>query len=167
MPLFPATPQPPLILGSDTLMAGSGTAVLAANTVYLYEIVVQVPVTVINMRWKMGSTATGTSDAGIYDSGGNLLGHTGATTNTASQNMNVAMIANVLLSPGKYFIALCPSNATDTYSRINLLGTTGSAIMPAYTATNSGTAGVLPATTGGTTLSGTCPVIAAAISGGI
>ena len=97
----------------------------------------------------MGATTTGTTDMGVYDANGNLLAHTGATTNTASTNMSQAFSGgNLALGPGQYFMALCPSNSTDTYLAVtstsrqapvtrNRLGVTA------------GTSGVLPSTSGG------------------
>ena len=154
----------PWLLGAPEINSAASNGVLAANSVYLYVFELMAPVTVTSMRWRMGATATGTSDLGIYDGNGNLLGHTGASTNTASTLMTVALTGgNLALSPGRYSLALCPSNATDTYFRANNMA---QSVARCYIATNAGTAGVLPATTGAQTSTTACPVLAGIVSGG-
>jgi len=149
MPLFTNPPQE-WILGSDALETGAGgaTGVAAANQVYLVAVTVRGTTTISAMRTHVGSTATGHTDMGIYDVNGNLLTHTGAVLNVASAaNTNALSGGNYTLSPGNYYIAMCCDNSTDTYSRMNTLGVPG-ALGNIRFATNTATAGVLPATLG-------------------
>lgn len=163
MPLFNQPLAPPLLY-VDAFTIGT-TGGLTANNVYLHEIVVQVPVTATSLRWGMFATATGTTDIGIYNSAGTLLVHSGATTNVVSSNNSVS-IASTALTPGVYYLALCPSNGTDTYARIiNLFSANPRS--PSLLATNTGTAGVLPGTTGGVAGFGTTCSMAIGLSGGI
>ncbi len=149
-------------IGTD---ATSASGVLAANNVYLFPFELSVGVTITGMRWRMAVTVTGTTDMGIYDASGNLLAHTGVQTNVAS-NVNSANFASPLnLGPGRYYLALCPSNATDTYFRNAALGA-ANAIVRAYQGATAGTAGVLPNTTGAISFIQTFPDMAALVSGG-
>ncbi len=151
MPLHKTSIAPWTVSNDAASLTGAATTVLTANVVYLYAFEVMASITVTGCKWHMGTTATGTTDVGVYDANGNLLGHTGAVANVASTNMSNALSGgNLTLAPGQYFLALCPSNSTDTYQAVsatspktptsrNRQGVTG------------GTAGVLPTTTGGYT----------------
>lgn len=161
---------PPWYLGSDAaeLSAGGTTGVMTANQVYLIAVSTPVQCAVTGMRTHVGSTATGTTDMGVYDSNGNLLAHTGAVSNSASTTMTNSLSSSYTLAPGNYFLAFCPSNSTDTYSKIGALNTPG-AISAFRVATNTGTAGVLPNTLS-TILaptSGGAPVFSGVVSGGL
>ncbi len=139
----------PLFIGSEAAaLAGVATGVLAANAVYLYAFEVQATITVTGARWRIGTAATGTTDIGIYTFAGNFLIDTGAVSNATATNMSANFTANLVLSPGQYFAALCPSNSTDNYLAVQ--GTSSVAELTRFRlATNSGTSGVLPSTTGG------------------
>ena len=159
----------PWIIDGGNIAVGNSNAVLSANTVYLWAFEIYTWTVFTGMHWKVAATATGTTDAGIYDSNGNLLAHTGAITNVASTQNGAAFANSLSLAPGKYYMALCPSNSTDTYNRINniQIGASDNAIARTYTATNAGTAGVLPNTTGGTSAASNMPAMAAVTSGGL
>jgi hypothetical protein len=151
---YPSTVDANLVqewmLGSDALEMGAGgtTGVAVANTVYVIAVTVRGTTTISNMRTHVGSTATGHTDMGLYDVNGNQLAHTGAVVNVASTpNTNALIGGNYTLSPGNYYLAMCCDNSTDTYSRMNTLGVPG-ALSTTRFATNTGTAGVLPATLG-------------------
>lgn len=166
MPLFTNQPAP-WIISSDAVAVSAATGTLAANVVYLYAFELAVQVTVTNMKVRITATATGTTDMGIYDVNGNLLTHTGAVTNTANTTMTNALSGgNFTLGPGQYFLALCPSNSTDTYQRVSP-GNSYSPVSRMRQATNAGSAGVLPATTGGNATSTTAPAFAALLVGGL
>lgn len=156
-----------IISDEASALVGALTTVLAANAVYLYAFEVYAPTTITGAKWRMGATTTGTTDIGVYDVNGNLLGHTGATTNTASTNMSANFISSITLAPGLYFMAMCPSNSTDTY-----LAVTSAATQTTPTrhrqATNTGTAGVLPNTTGGySDTPSKAPAMSLTVSGGL
>lgn len=160
----------PWLLYNEGVAAGSGSGVLVANTVYLWAFTlrsIDMPITITGMRWKVTATATGTTDVGIYDSGGNLLTHTGAIANTANSTNSANFASALMLSPGRYYMACCPSNSTDTYSRAVLLMAGSNADTPSLTATNAGVAGVLQPTTGGTSASANQPVMSCILSGGL
>ncbi len=132
----------PWLLNESVTTVGTNV-VLVANTVYLVPIEVAGACTCTGIRFRT-VTATGTSDVGIYDANGNLLAHSGAVANSgALQTLN--LLAPLALAPGRYILAITPSNSTDTY-QIN--GGNIAGLVDAYTATNAAVAGVLPNTTG-------------------
>ena len=149
-------------LGAD---GASASGVLAANTVYMFPFELYANVTVTGMRWRMFATVTGTTDIGIYDVNKNLLAHTGVQTNVVSAVNSANFASPLVLSPGQYYMALCPSNSTDTYGRVGTLGPSFS-IARNYTGATAGTAGVLPATEGALSTSASMPVMEAIVSGG-
>lgn len=159
--LQPAPPGPAIV--DADIAVGTAAAALTANQVYLYAFEINGPCTADAGRWKMGATVTGTTDMGVYNAAGALLAHTGAVVNVANTNMSANFLSSVTLAPGRYFLALCPSNGTDTYNRASAVGT---GISRTCQATNAGTAGVLPSTTGTILQNGTCPVMAMHIVGG-
>lgn len=166
MPLFPPPLPIPLIIANDGIFPASGTGTFTANVVALWAFEVYAPCTATGMRCHGAATATGTVDMGIYDANGNLLGHTGAVALVANSNNSNAFVANVSLSVGRYFMALCPSNSTDTYNRVSSFGTTNP-LMPVLQANNAGTAGVLPNTTGGFVAANASPAMSVILVGGI
>ena len=166
MPLFTA-PVQPWIIDMLGVTGPASSHVLTANRVYMWGFELYASCTITAMRWYMAATVTGTTDIGIYDSAGNLLGHTGATANVAALDNSANLIAALALSPGRYYMALCCSNATDTYESAGLQDGTTPAVTRLVRAVNSGTGGVLPSTTGGTTTLNLAPVMAAVVSGGI
>lgn len=165
----------PWLISNEAVAGPSASHTLTANKVYLYAFETMANITIDAMRWAMAATTTGTTDLGIFDASGNLLAHTGTSTNSANVNIsaNIAKdgagntITSLALAPGRYYTGLCPSNSTDTYQAAAFF--TGTPLIDhAMIATNAGTAGVLPATTGAiinnTTL---VPMVSAHIVGGI
>jgi hypothetical protein len=108
MPLFTYPPAPFTLENSDvTVLTATATT---AGRAFFTSIVLYAPVTVTQMRCWFSGTPTGNVDMGIYDASGtnnapnNLLGHTGAiaaVTGVFTQNLT----ANLLLSPGRYWLA--------------------------------------------------------------
>lgn len=133
--------QPHAIYEGDLGSTGAGT--LTANTAYLVGVTLTASVMLTAMRMRFGSGGAGHYDIGIYDSGGNLLWHSGSVVSaTGVQTQTLATPLG--LAPGKYWLALWVDNATDTVNRatgvVNLI------------VTQSGTnASSLPATTAGLT----------------
>jgi hypothetical protein len=165
MPLF-TYPPVPVMLVDPTALAAGGNVIPNAGAAFFEGYTLYAPVTVTQMRAAFSGSPTGNCDMGIYDSTGtngapnNLLGHTGAiaaVTGLFTQNLT----ANLLLSPGKYWIAFLDTIADTVQSRTTLV----SGIGPYYrtTATN---LTVLPATAGAVAVNGTSIAVAALLSGG-
>ncbi len=168
MPLFLTTPQPQNVSAAEALaIGGSASNTLGANSVYLYAFELAVAVTFSGAKWRIGTTGGGTADVGIYDINGNLLTHTGGTTNTGSTNMSANFSGgNYTLQPGQYFMAYCTSSATDNVYGVSLGNP--AAITRCRLANNSATAGVLPSTTGGyTDAPGHFPAFSLTVVGGL
>lgn len=160
----------PWILDGASQLVSNGTAALTANTVYVWAEEVQANVTITGMRWRMTATTTGNTSAGIYDGNGNLLAQTGSTLNVANVDNAANFATPLLLSPGRYYLALTPGNGTDTYARAAGLQATTNPITRSFTATNGSTGGTtpsLPPTLGGTTPSALAPALSAIVSGGL
>lgn len=164
MPLSIALPSPAIVCSDGVAYSGSSGTIIA-NNVYLLSFELYTTATALSVAVRVGTTATGTTDGGIYDSSGNLLGHSGAITNVASTTMKNALTSALTLSPGQYFAGVTASNSTDTYIRIS--STSGAACARERQATNTGTAGVLPATTGTLLPGATYPAIAVFFVGGL
>lgn len=160
----------PWIVEGASAIAGNGNAILVANTVYLWAFELYSSTVVLGMRWRMAATATGKTDAGIYDSSGNLLASIGATANAANLDQNVNFANALNLSPGKYYMALTPGNSTDTYGRVGGLVAGTITITRAMTATNASTGTTtpaLPTSTGGAAASNIMPSLSVVIQGGL
>lgn len=139
----------PWIISNDPAsLAGSATVTLVANQVYLYAFEITANITITSAKWHIGTIATGTTDLGVYDVNGNLLAHTGPVGNVAATNMHAAFTSgNFLLGPGQYFLALCPSSASDNYLGITAVGAQAP-LSRNRLATNTGVTGQLPTTMG-------------------
>jgi len=157
---------PPWIITSEAAVLSSTSSTLATNTVYLFAFELFANISISGVRIRVGSTATGTTDLGIYDVNGNKLVSTGAVSNSSNTTMTNNFSSNYALAPGKYFLAMCVSNNTDTLQRLS-----GVANMAPATrfrlANNNGSSGVLPSTTGGTTSTTICPMMAGIVVGGL
>lgn len=166
MPLFVPTIAL-LALGTEDLGLLGGQGVMVANTVYAWSFITQTAITINALRWRNGTTATGTSDVGVYDSGNNLLVHSGVQTNSSNTTTTFTLATPLLIGPGSYYLALCPSNSTDTYSGIATTPGDFVAGSSFRSQASGGSSGVLPNTLGATVRAGSFPSIAAVLAGGL
>lgn len=107
---------------SGDIVVVSTATTLTAGSPYFSEWMLTGQVTVTQMRCWFSGTPTGNCDMGIYDSTGtngdpgNLLGHTGAiaaVTGMFTQNLT----ANLILGPGKYWLAWLDTVADSIIAR--------------------------------------------------
>lgn len=164
---YPPTYDPgqvqPWIIGNEAIAATAASGVLTANQVMLWAFEITSQVTITALRFRTGPTITGVCDVGIYDANGNLLVNTGAAAPAASSVVSRALATPLIIGPGRYYLAFCASLATDTYFRaVNL----GANFTRNYVAVTAGSAGVLPATTGGIASSVQGLAMEAALQGG-
>lgn len=161
----------PWIIDGYSSQPQASNGALTANTVYLYAFEINTTITLTGMRWRMAATATGKTDSGIYDANGNLLASIGATVNTASADNTAAFSGgNLTIPPGRYYMAITPGNATDTYSRLQNLQLGTNPIIRSLTAANNSTGTTtpaLPTTTGAVSDSTTYVANSALVLGGI
>ncbi len=127
------TPTPPLALYTDQgIGTTSSQAAGAANTVYFVLLPpLQAQVVINAMRVRFASGGAGNYDLGIYDSTGangkpgNLLAHCASTSTslaTSSATLSPALLSNVTLPPGIYWLAMWISNTTDTWNKQSVSG---------------------------------------------
>jgi len=144
------TPTPPIALYSDQGIATtSSQGAGATNTVYFVLLPpLQAQVVASAMRVRFSSGGAGNYDLGIYDSTGangkpgNLLGHCASTATSlasSSATLSPALLANVTLPPGVYWLAFWISDTTDTWNKQSISGN----MAPVMSGTI--TAGPLPA----------------------
>jgi hypothetical protein len=165
MPLF--TNASPPWYGTENTNAGA-SHVLTANNVYLTGIYLPATSVVTGIRFALAATAAGNVDVGIYDANGNLIVNKGSTSisGLANTNPTFSFASPVVLSAGRYLIALTPGAATDTFmTQVGLQ----SGLVQSWTATNTSTgttSPTLPASTGTLVNSAQRFVINAVIQGG-
>jgi hypothetical protein len=100
------------------------------------------------MRVNISGSPTGNIDMGIYDATGtnngpnNLLGHTGANA-AATGLFTKSLTANLLLSPGQYWLAFLDTVGDSIFAR-----TATAAGLPVVVRTSATNLTVLPSTIG-------------------
>lgn len=152
------------LMPDGALSAGAGGAIVAGSA-YAYGITLSASITVTQMRTVFSGAPTGNCDMGIYDATGanagpgNLLGHTGAIV-TATGMFTQALTANLLLSPGQYWLAILNTIANSVWLRA--AGAAG--VTPAVKTTSTALT-VLPATFGALTDSGNILYVEALLLG--
>jgi hypothetical protein len=124
------------------LQAGAGGAAVwpAANRAIFMAVSIEIPVLAQQMACEV-TTQSGNIDVGIYDEKGNKI-VTKGTTAVAAAGLQAFDIADTVLNPGVYFLAMAVDNGTAAFQR------TANAI-PVVTACGvleMATAFVLPAT---------------------
>jgi hypothetical protein len=128
MPLFTYNPAPFTLEEPDvTVLTATATT---AGRAFFTGVTLYAPVTVSQMRCWLSGSPTGNVDMGIYDATGtngapnNLLGHTGAVaavTGVFTQNLT----ANLLLSPGRYWLAFLDTVADSVGMRSGVAANIG------------------------------------------
>lgn len=158
----------PLIIASEAATEVQAlTVTLATGVEYLYAFKIDTPVSVTAIRWDMGATATGKTNAGIYTFAGALVAgsDSGQVVNSASATNTFSYGTPVYLPPGQYFMAIACTNNTDTYA--------GKILTNAYStsnhrrATNSVSGTALNNVTGGYTTTTICIACSLVLSGGL
>lgn len=89
----------------------SDTTYPVANKAVLYPFDIYQGITVQLMWWFNGRVVSGNVDCGVYDMGGALRGHTGATPQ-AGVNRPQTKAVNFYLQPGHYQLAIVMDNVT-------------------------------------------------------
>jgi hypothetical protein len=113
---------PPYVAAVPAGVAASawyGSSVAVITSVYT-----NVPINVSTMVYRIGATASGNCDIGIYDSNGNLLWSRGSFVCPAQASPNVQTFPMVNLPSGYYYLAFTADNTTLTIQKqsANLMG---------------------------------------------
>lgn len=138
----------PLIFQAAAAEQGTATFAVTAGSAYFSIATLYAPITITQMRMGLTGSPTGNIDMGIYDSTGtngqpnNLLAHTGANA-AAAGIFTKSLTANLLLSPGIYWIAFLDTVADTIPGRTTSANGNG-----AMYKTTSTSLTVLPATAG-------------------
>jgi len=112
----------PLVVFTPGIENSTGTFTVSAGQAYASLYTLLASVTLTQMRCCFSGSPTGNIDLGIYDSTGtnggpgNLQGHTGANA-AATGVFTKSLTANVLLSPGNYWIAFLSTIANSVFGR--------------------------------------------------
>lgn len=97
--------------------SGSGatsTAWGTANLGLYFPVTIQAPVVFTHACIANGATASGNVDIGLYDDAWNRLTSTGSTAQSGTATVQVIDITDILVPPGRYYLALAMSSATAT-----------------------------------------------------
>ena len=103
----------------DPTSAAAGVS----STSYYSAITVDEPCVIYGIRINVG-TQSGSIDVGIYDSALARVVSSGSTACPASGKQTIT-IADTLLQPGIYYLAIAPSDATATFGRVGSSDFTG------------------------------------------
>lgn len=152
---FSSLPSPwpvsPFALMSDLGINTNNAGAAGANNTVIFVAAepLQATITIIKMRARFSIGGNGHYDLGVYDSTGANLGPGNLLCNCASSATALAtsastvspvVLANTILNPGLYWLALWIDNTTDTFNRQTISGN----MAPVMSGTVA--AGPLPAT---------------------
>jgi hypothetical protein len=133
-------------IGEACLISGNaanGNAVMPGANVAMYiPVLVPDTATVYKLAWLNGATVAGNVDVGVYDFKGSRLVSSGSTAQSGVSAIQVADIADTVIRPGLYYLALATDSATATFQR----GFVTTQLARASGACQQSTAFVLPAT---------------------
>ncbi len=124
-----SNPPTPHILTSETQQAAASNTATTAGAIFFQGVVLYGAIVLSQLRCNFAAVIPGNVDMGIYDATGpnlgpgNLLAHTGAIVATANIFTQPLQGGNILLNPGKYWMAFL-STAADTVSTKNTQAST-------------------------------------------
>lgn len=93
----------------------TSTAWTTANRAIFIPFTTEVTVTAFQMAVENGATLGGNLDVGIYDINGTRLVSSGTTAQAGISVMQTFNIADTVLTPGYYFMAMSTDSTTATY----------------------------------------------------
>ena len=103
-----------LELMSTGVTASTSFAWPTANLALYIPVEVYTPILIAKMSINNGATVSGNVDVGIYDVGGAKLVTMGSTAQSGVSAIQTFDIADTLLLPGLYYMALAIDNTTST-----------------------------------------------------
>lgn len=104
-------------LGCGQLIARvspTSTVWSAANRAIYSPVRILVPTLIQVAWWVNGATVSGNVDVGLYDRVGTRLLSTGSTVQSGTSQIQSVDIADVLVGPGVFYVALAVDNVTAT-----------------------------------------------------
>lgn len=110
------------MMGASFLTAASAAWPSANRAVYI-PFMIGAPVTIAQMFIHNGATVSGNIDIGIFEESGRRLVNSGATAQSGTSVLQLFNIADTLLHPGRYYMAISIDNATATLLGHTIAGT--------------------------------------------
>lgn len=146
-------------------LAVVGTGALTASLAMFIPVIVRNQITVYQLGWSNGATVSGNVDVGIYDRNQNRLVSAGSTAQAGTSALQIVDVADTVLAPGLYYLAMAMDNGTGLVAR----GSFTNAQWPrACGVTNQASAFALPSTAAwGAPTSALVPYIFAAVESSV
>lgn len=123
VPPFTVTPFSECSVFPDLLSMDTGFASIAVATANLATYVpfsLDQPATVAQFFWGNGGAVAGATDVAVYDeTAANKLATTGSTANATISVLQAVDITDVILPPGRYWLALACDNTGQSYLASN------------------------------------------------
>lgn len=104
-------------VGTGSLMSAASAVFPLANSAVLHPFKLCDWATAYQLLLHIGATTSGNVDIGIYDSQGNRIVSSGSTAAGIINTLQQFNIADTVLSPGDYFLAVGCDNITCTMFR--------------------------------------------------
>jgi hypothetical protein len=90
-----------------------------ANAALLIPFTLTKQATFVEAFWYNGATVTYNVDVGVYDTGGNLLGHTGSIVSSGTSAIQIAALtASFKAGPGSFYLAIVASSTSMTFTGV-------------------------------------------------
>lgn len=117
-------------MGGAALSGTAGAVYPAADLAIYVPFSLSRSVTVAQLFWVNGGTASGNVDAGIYSADGTRLTSTGSTAQAGTNAPQSVNITDIQIGAGLFFIAIAMNNGTGTlfratFAQLGLAITTG------------------------------------------
>ena len=103
-------------LGSQAPGVGASGAPGTVNTTLYVPLQVTETITIVKGWWVNGATVSGNVDIGLYpETGGAKIVSLGSTAQSGTNTLQEGNIADTVVPPGRYLMALAWSSATATF----------------------------------------------------
>lgn len=123
-PLVTIHPMSMESLGAYLYTAGNAAlenflsaAYISANRAIYIPFSVSSPILVVKLWSFNGATASGNIDVGIYDTAGTKIISSGSTVQAGTNTLQEFDIADTMLGPGNFYLAVAMDNTTGTLFR--------------------------------------------------
>ena len=112
------------VLSADSLWGTASAVYPSANLAIYIPFSVSTPITVVKLFSVNGATVSGNIDVGINDPTGVRIISSGSTLQSGTNAVQEFDIADTLIGPGEFFLAVAMNNVTGTLFRGTVSATT-------------------------------------------